>query len=249
MYVLLWKFCFWKHDLLKSRKQLLIIVSKHQKESSVLCEKLGFRGFPSIFKTIFLEYSWETQCMCASNYKKLFPLLPSWISNVMQKYNSTFKLNRYLYVCLIWKHVRDFTCDSGWWDYLCKICSIFSHFVGMSLLVRIFPKICVRNHQINLLRCTQAWHKKGAEWRLSRGWKRLIRFKILSGLQNSVRPKWWHLLPQVFVASFHSFKTALIDFSQVMLPLLCSVRLSNCYGLLVQKKKKKKSTRDLLKDI
>lgn len=140
-----------------------------------------------------------------------------------------------------------------WWDHPCKIFSIFSYFCKYVLInTGISTNLQVRYHQVNLLRYTQACHKKLAKWRLSRGWKRLIGFRILAGLQNwfgwgsvlsteqegqdnSIGPEWRYLLLQVFVASFHSFRTALTDFSWVMSPSLCSIRFSNCYGLLMQK--------------
>lgn len=123
----------------------------------------------------------------------------------------------------------------------------------MSLLIQIFSQIC--KLEITELISSDT-HKHGtrnfAKWRLRRGWKRLIIFKVLAGLlnglgwgnvlsteakgqDNSTGPKWWYLLSQVFVASFCSFKTAVADFSCIMLASLWLITLSNCNVLLWKK--------------
>lgn len=46
-----------------SRRQLLIIIFKEQKQCLVLHRELRVKTFPSIFKNVFSEYSWKL-CVC-----------------------------------------------------------------------------------------------------------------------------------------------------------------------------------------
>lgn len=63
----------------------------------------------------------------------------------------------------------------GWWDP-CKSYSISIYFSSIFLVIQLFPHICKLD--TTKLTCSDTHeHEKLAEWRLIRGWKRLIKFK------------------------------------------------------------------------